>query len=135
MPARGRPGLGSEAVASAGTDDIRARVLRVVSRVSAFPADALKNEQKLLDEMTEIAEAARGIPDARVRKLIDWIREHMCPDLPKAGKRTAAAAWNDTRILIFTEYDDTKRYLVQQLSAVIDGTDRADNRIQSRAPS
>jgi hypothetical protein len=83
-------------------------------------------EQKLLDEMTEVAEGARGAPDARVRKLIDWIREHMCPDLPKAGKRTtASAAWNDTRILVFTEYDDTKRYLVQQLSAVIDGTDRA----------
>lgn len=86
-------------------------------------------EQKLLDEMTEIAEGARGIPDARVHKLIDWIREHMCPDLPKTGKRTATATWNDTRILIFTEYDDTKRYLVQQLSAAIDGTDRAQDRI------
>jgi hypothetical protein len=46
------------------------------------------------------------------------------------GERPAKPAkWNDTRIIIFTEYDDTKRYLYQQLSAAIEGTDRADDRI------
>ena len=82
--------------------------------------------------MTEIAEAARGLPDARVRKLVDWIRENMCPDLPPLGTmqtRGTPARWNDTRVLIFTEYDDTKRYLQQQLSAAIATTDRADERI------
>ena len=87
-------------------------------------------EQMLLEEMTESAEAARGLPDARVRKLIDWIREKMCPDLPKPGSRPAAPArWNDVRVIIFTEYDDTNRYLHQQLSAAIEGTDRAAERI------
>ena len=33
------------------------------------------------------------------------------------------------RVIIFTEYDDTKRYLHQQLDAAIAGTDRADERI------
>lgn len=37
--------------AVAAEDDIRARVLRVVAKVSAFPADALKNEQRLLDDL------------------------------------------------------------------------------------
>ena len=46
--------------------------------------------------------------------LLDWIREHMCPNLGQPG-----ATWNDTRVLIFTEYDDTKRYLKQQLEAAI----------------
>ena len=32
-------------------DDVRARVLRVVAKVSAFPADALKSEQRLLDDL------------------------------------------------------------------------------------
>ncbi|WP_437202061.1 DISARM system SNF2-like helicase DrmD [Planctomicrobium sp. SH664] len=82
-------------------------------------------EQKLLDQMTEIAEQARGKPDARVRKLIDWIRGHMCPDLGKTGAR-----WNDTRLLIFTEYDDTKRYLIGQLEAAIAGSDLAERRIE-----
>src|SRR6202020_1865243 len=39
------------------------------------------------------------------------------------------AKWNDLRILIFTEYDDTKRYLHQQLLAAIQKTDQADDRI------
>jgi 8-amino-7-oxononanoate synthase len=36
---------------AAATDDIQARVLRVVSKVSAFPLDALRVEQKLLDDL------------------------------------------------------------------------------------
>ena len=44
-------------------------------------------EQALLDEMSEIAEANRALPDARVKKFIDWIRENMCPGLPDAGRR------------------------------------------------
>ena len=82
-------------------------------------------EQKLLDEMTEIAEQARGKTDARTEKLIEWIRNQMCPDLGKAG-----AKWNDTRVLIFTEYDDTKRYLVGRLEAAMAGSDQAERRIQ-----
>jgi superfamily II DNA or RNA helicase len=81
-------------------------------------------EQKLLDEMTEIAEQARGQADARIKLLIRWIQEKMCLDLPKAG-----AKWNDLRIIIFTEYDDTKRYLHQQLLSAIERTDQGDGRI------
>ena len=82
-------------------------------------------EQKLLDEMTDVAEQSRGKRDPRTEKLIEWIREHMCPELGKAD-----AKWNDTRVLIFTEYDDTKRYLVSRLEAAINGSERAEHRIQ-----
>lgn len=87
--------------------------------------DLFAREQKLLQEMTDIAEQARGKPDARIKRLIEWIRENMCPDLGKS-----AAKWNSTRVLIFTEYDDTKRYLVQQLQAALAGSDDADRRIE-----
>ena len=83
------------------------------------------HEQKLLDEMTEVAEQARGKTDARTEKLIDWIRDNMCPDLGKPG-----AEWNNTRVLIFTEYDDTKRYLVSRLEAALEGSNQAGNRVQ-----
>ncbi len=83
------------------------------------------HEQKLLDEMTEIAEQTRGTSDARTERLIEWIRDKMCPELGKSG-----AVWNDTRVLIFTEYDDTKRYLVSRLEAAIERSDRASQRIQ-----
>ncbi|MBL8818845.1 MAG: hypothetical protein JNL58_22640 [Planctomyces sp.] len=38
--------------------------------------------------------------------------------------------WSETRLLIFTEYEDTKRYLVQQLQAAIAKTDQAAVRIE-----
>ena len=81
-------------------------------------------EQELLAEMTDVAEQARGQTDTRTKKLIDWIRQNMCPQL---GQKDAQ--WNDTRVLIFTEYDDTKRYLVTRLEAAIAGSNRADARI------
>jgi hypothetical protein len=63
-------------------------------------------EQALLDEMTEVAEAARALPDARVRKLVDWIRTNMCPGLPPldaTGPLGPPARWNETRVIVFTE--------------------------------
>jgi superfamily II DNA or RNA helicase len=88
------------------------------------PSKLFAREQQLLEQMTEVADAARAEPDARVRKLIDWIRKSMCPNLGKPG-----AKWNDVRVLIFTEYDDTKRYLQQQLAGTIERSDRAEQRI------
>jgi superfamily II DNA or RNA helicase len=88
-------------------------------------------EQKLLDEMTEIADAARGLPDARVKRLLAWISDKMCPGLLNGRRRSdEPRPWNNLRILIFTEYDDTKRYLVEQLLAAIERTDRAADRIR-----
>ena len=37
--------------------------------------------------------------------------------------------WTDLRVIIFTEYDDTKRYLLNQLNALIANSDRAEERI------
>jgi len=87
-------------------------------------AAAFERERRCLEEMTAIAEAGRGVPDARVLKLIDWIRLHMCPSLGDTG-----AEWTDIRVIIFTEYEDTKRYLNQQLSRAIEGSERAGRRI------
>ncbi len=133
-------------------DELRAEEDSLVAAVSEATVGPITDatvralfarEQELLDEMAEIAEANRALPDARVLKLIEWIREQMCPGLPSApgsvglapldppySKRSSRpAAWTDARVIIFTEYDDTKRYLHQQLSAAIDGTDRSDDRI------
>jgi len=125
--------------ATLSEDDLHAEEESLVAAVSAATVgpfadaqarDLFAREQKLLDEMTEVAEVNHALPDARTLKLIDWIRDKMCPGLSAPGERSSKpAAWNDTRIIIFTEYDDTKRYLHQQLSAAIDGTDRADDRI------
>jgi len=92
----------------------------------------IKSEKSLLDEMESIAEQARGRPDARVCYLIDWIRENMCPGVHLPGKAPHAedASWNSTRLLIFTEYEDTKRYLVNMLRAATVHTDLAEHRVE-----
>ena len=96
-------------------------------------AEALwQRERALLDRMQEIAEAERFVPDAKLRRLLDWLRENLCPDLPPYGeapKRTAPR-WEPRRVLIFTENrEGTKRYLKTILEQAIAGTDRADERI------
>ena len=74
--------------------------------------------------MSEVAEDARHKADGRIREMVRWMKENMCPNLGSTD-----AAWNDTRIIIFTEYDDTKRYLRDQLESVIAKSDRAAERI------
>lgn len=81
-------------------------------------------EISLLDQMVRLATAHRYEPDARVKALRQWIKANLCPDLGKPN-----AQWLDRRVLIFTEYTDTKRYLEQQLGEIIAGSDQAEERI------
>jgi superfamily II DNA or RNA helicase len=74
----------------------------------------------LLNEMSRIAEENRCRPDARVRKLVEWVKANLLVD----GIR-----WNDRRVLIFTEYEDTLRYLREQLESAVGNTDRAEERL------
>jgi SNF2 family DNA or RNA helicase len=148
LPDRPLVGMFDLISAPIGSDDDRAALpeeelqaeeeaqIEAVSAATTGPltspgaAELFAKEQKLLDEMTKLAEAARGRPDARVTKLIAWIRANMCPGLPdKPGAASNGAKWNNTRVLIFTEYEDTKRYLLQRLSTAIEGTDRGGERI------
>jgi Type III restriction enzyme, res subunit len=96
-------------------------------------ADTLwRRERTLLDEMQAIAERTRHTPDAKMRRLIDWIRENLCPDLPPFGKQAKGVApkWNNRRVLIFTENrEGTKRYLKTIFEQAIEGTERAEERI------
>jgi superfamily II DNA or RNA helicase len=92
-----------------------------------------RREQAILDQMQQIAEATRHMPDAKVRRLIEWVRGNLCSDLPPLGKspKGAPPTWNNRRVLIFTENrEGTKRYLKDILEQTIEGTDRADERIQ-----
>lgn len=76
-------------------------------------------ETALLARMAEIAEGARHAPDPRVLKLVAWIRDNLTD-----GKR-----WTNRRVLIFTEYTDTKRWLLQQLGAALADLPQAEARV------
>jgi len=87
-------------------------------------------ELQLLEEMSAIAERARYAPDHRMRALLDWLREHVCAGIGGSGRAPVdGAKWEPRRVLLFTEYTDTKRWLEQQLQAAIAGTDRASQRV------
>lgn len=88
-------------------------------------------ERHLLAEMTEVAESARGLPDERVRYLLEWIRQRMCPGAQVPGQPAPppGAAWTDLRLLIFTEYEDTRRWLVRLLQSAVRDTELAEARV------
>lgn len=103
------------------------------ARRDAAAREQWRREQALLDEMEAIAQRARYEVDAKTRRLIDWIRETLCPGLLAFGKPAPGAPpkWNNRRVLIFTENrEGTKRYLKTILEQAIEGTDRADERIE-----
>jgi superfamily II DNA or RNA helicase len=110
-----------------------AQVEAVTSATTGNDAAAdLEGEKALLTEMERTAEAARGLPDARIRYLINWIRKHLCAGagMPGESRPKPGAKWTDLRLLIFTEYEDTKRYVVEMLRIAIEGTDLAEQRIE-----
>lgn len=55
----------------------------------------------LLRAMRRDAEDATGRPDAKAHALLAWLRATLRPD----------GAWNDERVIIFTEYRDTQKWL------------------------
>lgn len=94
--------------------------------------DVLAKEVALVRDMVALASAHRAAPDARIRALVDWIRANQVPELPPLDERVRAgepARWGPRRLIIFTEYADTKRYLETQLREAIVNTDREDDRI------
>ncbi len=60
-----------------------------------------KEEQALLARMLEWAEKEAHRPDAKATALLEWLTRTCRPD----GK------WNDERVIVFTEYRDTQRWL------------------------
>lgn len=119
-------------------DELEAEEKVAMDRATAASAGGERNlierELALVDEMVLVAEAARGLPDPKVSDLVNWLRENLCPGLPLLGTAAIdepAPTWTDRRLIIFTEYTDTKRYLEQQLTSAIALTDGAEQRIGS----
>jgi SNF2 family DNA or RNA helicase len=84
----------------------------------------IEAELAFVSELRGLAEASRAQPDARIQLLIDWIEREMVPSL-----RAGGTAWAERRLLIFTEYEDTRRWVERLLREAVDHTDRAEERI------
>jgi SNF2 family DNA or RNA helicase len=84
----------------------------------------IEAELAAVDQMRGIADAYRSETDARIRRLIEWIEQEMVPGLTRGG-----TAWTNRRLLLFTEYEDTRRWLERILSEAIAHTESAEDRI------
>lgn len=69
------------------------------------PPDA--EEQRLLDQMGRWAERSAARADSKARKLIEWLHQQIKPN----------GVWSDRRVIIFTEYRDTQKWLQTLLAA------------------
>lgn len=77
-------------------------------------------ERALLDRMTELAEGSRHLPDAPIKELARWIRANCFEN----GK------WTNRRVLIFTEWEDTLRYLQTQIKRIVADDDPDEERVK-----
>ena len=84
----------------------------------AFAASV--SDLALVDEMLEIARKHGHRPDARLRRLVEWIRINIAPD----------GRWNERRLVLFTEYEDTRRWVEKRLAEALDDL-QPDDRIAS----
>jgi len=71
-------------------------------------------ERRLLDELRRRASLAANRPDSKARAILAWLDEHILPN----------GTWSDTRVILFTEYRTTQRWLQQILVSHGYGGDR-----------
>jgi superfamily II DNA or RNA helicase len=79
----------------------------------------LAGELAVVDAMIAHAERVALRPDARVRWLVEWIKSNQLSD----------SHWSERRLIIFTEWEDTRRWLEKRLREALADTDQADERI------
>ena len=107
-PAAARPTLGilrrqleeveEDYAEDAAYEESTAEAVELATRLFRPPS---REEQALLDEMQAWARTAVARPDSKARRLIRWLHETLQP-----GGR-----WNDERVIVFTEYRATQRWL------------------------
>jgi ERCC4-related helicase len=108
-----------EALATIESDDVAATEAASRLGAASTSSDELKAELDSVEDMLRAANSAAWEPDARIKWLVDWMRVNMLP----------GGIWNDRRLILFTEYEDTRRWLERQLKSAFSDTDRIEERI------
>ena len=93
------------------------------ARSASLPAPT-GNASELLARLRRLALQRRELPCAKIDALVAWIRANLL--VP--GKSKTTPSWTERRVIVFTEYGDTKTYLVNQLAAALGLADDADER-------
>ncbi len=97
---RAEEDFGDEAAFDEATGD----ALAASARLFRAPTAA---ETRMLDELGVWAEAAERHPDSKAQALLAWLTRELRP----------SGDWGDARAIIFTEYRDTQKWLLDLLAA------------------
>jgi len=91
----------------ADDDDYENVSSEAVETASRHSAPLATEEKTLLAELREFATHAATRADSKARALIDWLKANIKPD----------GQWSDRRVIIFTEYRATQKWLHDLLAA------------------
>ncbi|MFN0027516.1 MAG: DISARM system SNF2-like helicase DrmD [Acidimicrobiales bacterium] len=86
----------------AGDDDTEEATSVALSTAARGQAPLTGEERALLEQLHSWAEGRRARPDARAKVLLEWLVE-VC--------RTPTGDWTDERLIVFTEFRDTQKWL------------------------
>jgi SNF2 family DNA or RNA helicase len=82
-------------------DEYEAASVELVDATTRLFRKPDAHELAFLDELQHYAQQSSGKPDAKAHVLIDWLEHYIRPN----------GAWNNRRVLIFTEYRTTQNWL------------------------
>lgn len=111
-------GMFDEDAEDTGSDDILAEIATASGSRNAS-TEQLKRELVRVDEMLSLARTEQDKPDSRANWLIAWIRSHLLD----------GGEWNHRRLILFTEWEDTRRWIQTTLNRALADTERAEERI------
>ncbi|MER9972078.1 DISARM system SNF2-like helicase DrmD [Mesorhizobium sp. M0060] len=87
-----------------------------VEEATKRSAPLTEDEKRLLSRMRDWAQKASHRTDSKAKAILDWIEANL----------KSAGAWNDRRVILFTEYRTTHQWLHQILAANGYGGDRLE---------
>lgn len=90
----------------ADDDEYEAETGEVVSAVSQTLSPISAEEKALLRQLAEFAAKTSLRPDCKAQTLIDWLKKTLRPN----------GQWNEERVIIFTEYRATQKWLFDLLA-------------------
>lgn len=91
----------------ANDEDYENLSLEAIETASRQVTPLAAEEKKLLAELREFATHAATRADSKARRLIQWLKDNLKPD----------GEWTDRRVIIFTEYRATQKWLHDLLAA------------------
>ena len=92
--------FGDDEAYSESTDDALAAATSLFQELTA-------QEHEYLDALRSWAEAAASRPDSKAMELLRWLEATIKP----------GGVWSDERVILFTEYRDTQKWLMNLLTA------------------